>query len=125
MNNNLKMRWVITITTVIIMVIFLVGMPIILRSSHKTETTKIALTAEQKEVIRQLNIARDEARQAKDELAAMIETAKYAVPVQSGPSVERWLIVGQYDNQNYSIINNGKPILWGFRSDGIVMWKSQ
>lgn len=90
----------------------------VIYSKHQStkESPKVVLSPEQQAVVNELRQARAELEQARQEL----EIAKARQGLDPNAQVS-WLIV----DRDHSVIANNQPILWGFRSDGLVTWKVQ
>lgn len=103
---------------VLIMLIIVVKIIMARQSSSSNVATKVVLSPEQQAVINELRQARAELEQAREAL----EIAKARAALDPNAQVS-WLIV----DRDHDVINttDGKPILWGFHSDGMITWKYQ
>ena len=92
---------------------------------HKPQLEKDNYTQEQKDVFNALAEARVNLEKTKMEVIQLLNEAKASVIAQNlDTNVQTaWL---PYDGINHPInTTDGKPILMGYRADGLVMWKNQ
>ncbi len=87
-------------------------------------------TAEQKQLLKELRETKAYIEKSKIEINETLNALR-ACAVQKGldPNVQTtWLQNGCYGgSKNYNVVvgnGTGTPILWGFRSDGLVTWKN-
>lgn len=92
---------------------------------------KVVLTPSQQEVVNELHRAKAEADEArasveksKAEFQQMINDARATViGANLNQTVQTtWMVHGA--NGSFAVAN-GKPVLFGFRADGLITWKAQ
>ena len=119
--------------------IFAIGMRV--RDGKQSGTVnnkpEIELTPEQKIVVAEWRKVAGEVRQAREDIektkAEVYQILKEVKATAISKNLDRnvgvnWLTHGWNGEPNWTmtwIVANGKPILWGMRDDGLVMWKSQ
>jgi hypothetical protein len=123
MSNHIK-SIVLGLITFVAVTSIVIGFKI--HQANAAHKTRVVFTPDQQEAIDQLNQAREEAVKATTELNNAIASARATVPAGTPDMNIDWLFNGDYGNgNNYAIVNNNKPIYWGLRSDGVVLWKAQ
>lgn len=114
-----------TTVAVLLAVLCIIAAAVFVNKARASRDPELKFTPEQKAVLMALRNARADLENTKAEVAKMIADAQ-ALRVQVNPNNVQttWLDL-KYDNGRPFVAssNGGPSILWGFRTDGGVIWK--
>ena len=118
-NSTNKMLWILTAFAVVCIIL---AAMVKLHGIHSNPESKF--TPEQREVLDELRSAQAQLDQTKADIADMLAKASLAAAnIDTNGLRVQWVDI-QVGDQSI-VLCNGKPVLWGFRDDGVVLWKSQ
>ena len=120
-NSTNKMLWILTAFAVVCIIL---AAMVKLHGIHSNPESKF--TPEQREVLDELRSAQAQLDQTKADIADMIDKAKVAsANIDTNNLRVQWIEINVGRGPLITGGDNYKGLLWGFRDDGVVLWKTQ
>lgn len=127
MSNRTILNWIVALGVIILLAGTAVGIK--LSKSKSPIVLEKDFTPEQKAVLNALRAARADVERSKAELAEMIANARanlIAVQPNANQPISWMVLISSGKIAEHPVNRNDqKPIVWGFRNDGAVVWKYQ